>query len=127
MDNPSDGESNERTVGSLIRYQWKKFVNTDAYRALLEILNATRTDETLRDRVSDNLHEWNRALDTQSLSTYRSSLGDDEDVRLLTTMTRSFLRGLVIQDRYADDPSENIKLVERWIELVEPHLQLKKP
>ena len=113
------------TVRSLFLYSWKKFVNTEPYRALLEILNAARTDEDLRTRISDKLQAWNKAMDEQAVETYRSLGANDEDVKMLLTMTRSFMRGLVIQDRYGTDPSENVRLVERWSDLVAPLLEVR--
>jgi len=35
------------------------------------------------------------------------------------------LGGLIIQERYGVRPSENLKQVEKWIDLVEPRLKLK--
>lgn len=126
---PVRRDTPDPTVRSLFLYSWKKFVNTEPYRALLEILNAARTDENLRERISDKLQAWNKAMDEQAVETYRSlDVGNkvgDEDVKMLLTMTRSFMRGLVIQDRYGTDPSENVRLVERWIDLVVPLLEVR--
>lgn len=105
---------------------WKRMINTGGYRALLEILTASRTDKKLQERISDNLHRWNRAMDEQSTAAYQSTSRNDEDVRILLIMTRSLMRGLVIQDSYSEDPDENLKMVERWIELISPHLELRK-
>jgi len=38
-------------------------------------------------------------------------------------MNRSLMRGLVIQDRYVDDPSYNLRVVKRWIEIAAPLLR----
>ena len=122
---PVRRDTPDPTVRSLFLYSWKKFVNTEPYRALLEILNAARTDENLRQRISDKLQAWNKAMDEQAVETYRSIGVGNEDVKMLLTMTRSFMRGLVIQDRYGTDPSENIRLVERWIDLVAPLLEVR--
>ena len=104
---------------------WKRMTNTPAYRALLEILVAARTDEKLQDRISDNLHRWNKALDDQALVTFESVGGTDKDVVDLLTTTRSLMRGLVIQDRYSDDPSESAAHVERWAKLIAPQLKMR--
>jgi AcrR family transcriptional regulator len=123
---PVRQETPTPTVHSLFLYSWKKFVNTEPYRGLLEILNAARTDQALRDQISGKLQSWNKAMDDQAVETYRSLTDDDEDVKVLLTMTRSFMRGLVIQDRYGSDPSENIRLVERWIDLMTPLLEVRQ-
>jgi AcrR family transcriptional regulator len=123
---PLEKKQRPESVEQALLLTWKRMINTGGYRALLEILTAARTDQKLQDRISDNLHRWNRAMDEQSISAYQSKTRDDEDVKVLMTMTRSLMRGLVIQDRYAEDPASNIKMVERWIELVAPLLELRK-
>lgn len=114
------------SVEETLRQQWRRMMNTGPYRALLEILIAARTDRELQTRVSDNLLAWGRTHDRQSIERFRSVGRDDEDVRLLTTLTRSVMRGLVIQDQYVADPRENLKVLERWIELVAPLLELRR-
>ena len=113
-----------KTVAEAILYSWNKLVNTPPYRALLEILTAARTDTALKKRISLTLKDWNNTLDEQAIETYYSANGDEE-VRQLLAMTRSFLGGLIIQERYGVRPSENLKQVEKWIALVEPRLKLK--
>ena len=114
-----------RTVEEALMVSWKRMTNTPAYRALLEILVAARTDEKLQDRISDNLHRWNAALDEQSLVSFESVGGTDRDVVDLLTMSRSLMRGLVIQDRYSEDPKESDALVRRWAKLIAPQLKLR--
>lgn len=114
------------TVEDSLVIPWKRMTNTPAYRALLEILIAARTDKKLQDRISDDLHKWNDAMDEQSIATYRSVDGTDEDVVALLTMTRSLMRGLVIQDRYTDDPTESDAHVRRWAKLIAPQLAFRE-
>jgi hypothetical protein len=40
-------------------------------------------------------------------------------------MTRSFMRGLIIQERYKSDQKENLELVKRWIEMISTQLQMR--
>lgn len=118
--------SKPKTVEEALALSWKKMINTPAYRALLEILVAARTDKKLQVRISDNLHNWNKAMDEQSLENYQSVNGTDEDVVALLTMTRSLMRGLVIQDSYSEDPTENDRHVERWVKLIAPQLNFRQ-
>ena len=113
-----------KTVADAILYSWNKLVNTPPYRALLEILTAARTDKALKKRISLTLKDWNKTLDEQAIATYYSANGEEE-VRQLLAMTRSFLGGLIIQERYGVKSSENLKQVEKWIALIEPRLNLK--
>ncbi len=119
-------ESRPTTVEEALTLSWRRMTNTLGYRALLEILIAARTDEKLQQRISENLHRWNKAMDDQAVATYRAVDGTDEDVVALLTMTRSLMRGLVIQDRYSDDPSEIDQHVERWSRLIAPQLEFRE-
>lgn len=118
-------ESRPSDVETALKLSWRRMTNTPAYRALLEILIAARTDEKLQERISDNLHRWNKAMDEQAVETYRAVNGSDDDVVALLSMTRSLMRGLVIQDRYTDDPSEIEQHLDRWVQIIAPQLQLR--
>ena len=80
-------------------------INTSAYRALLEALNAARTDGKLRLRISAELLAWGKIwisshwIFTRAPIQLSSQQGDAEVVMLLN-MTRSFMRGLLIQEQY---------------------------
>ncbi|NRB01719.1 MAG: TetR/AcrR family transcriptional regulator [Rhodobacteraceae bacterium] len=123
---PDDDEDQPNTVEEMLLLTWVKFTNTGAYRALLEILCATRTDLKLRDRVSEKLKAWNAALDQQAMEVYRAKSGDDADTVAILTMSRAMMRGLVIQHSYSTDPEETLQLVQRWIALIAPMLELRK-
>lgn len=104
---------------------WKNLINTRPYLALLEILVAARTDKKLQARISDDLIRWGKALDEQGLTFWRSVNRTDEDVIDILNMTRSFMRGMVIQKRYHANEEENLRLVQRWIELISPEIELR--
>lgn len=123
---PSSPGKQPVSVEDALLIAWKKFVNTLPYRALMEILNAARTDSQLQIRIAEDLLRWGRLLDQQSLDTYESKSGDDEEVVMLMNMTRSFLRGLLIQERYGSDQASNLRYVKKWIELISPLLSLRK-
>ena len=100
---------------------------------MLEVLNAARTDRKLRLRISAELVAWGKNLDQQSLSIYQSAdhqqaaAAADAQVVMLLNMTRSFMRGLLTQEQYGVSPEETLSYVEKWIELIAPLLQLRKP
>lgn len=104
---------------------WTKYINTPAYRALLEILNAARTDDLLQTRIADELLDWGRALDEQSLEQYEAISGDDDEVVMLLNMTRSFMRGLLVQESYGNDRVKSLLYIKKWISLVSPLIQLR--
>jgi len=116
----------DESVEDSFRRLWLKLVNTAAYRALLEILNAARADTKLQARISENLLTWGRALDQYAVDTYESVNGDDEDVKALMNMTRSFMRGLIIQERYVANSKETATYIERWIAMIGPQLRMRR-
>ena len=44
---------------------------------------------------------------------------------MLLNMTRSFMRGLLIQEQYGVSPEETLSYVGKWIEMVAPMLALR--
>ena len=120
---PVDKEHPTEQVADDMRFLWERLVNTKEYRALLEILTASRTDQQLKKRISSTLHNWNQAIEQNSVDLYESVDRDDEDVRVLGIMQRVFMRGMLVQYQYSDDPEDLEKVVARFIELVAPHLR----
>jgi len=122
---PSDrkGAGQASNTADELMSAWVNLINTRQYQALLEILIAARTDKRLRERISPILQRWNARIDKQMVEKFKSVGRDDQDVQLLMVMNRSLMRGLVIQDRYMNDPAYALTVVKRWIELVSPLLQ----
>jgi AcrR family transcriptional regulator len=118
-----EGLSEQDIIRNELRSVWHDFINTGAYRALLEILVAARTDAQLRTRIEPMLHRYNEQLDQQYRQSYESISGDAAEVEMLLVMNRALMRGLVIQDRYVADPAYTARIVERWIELAAPLLR----
>jgi hypothetical protein len=92
----------------------------------MEVLNAARTDSALRQRIASDLVDWGQKLDQQSLARYRSVSGDAEEVVMLLNMTRSFMRGLLIQEQYGVTSATTADYVRKWIELIAPLMELKE-
>lgn len=104
---------------------WTKYINTPAYRALLEIFNAARTGDLLQTRIAGELLDWGRALDEQSLEQYEAISGDDDEVVMLLNMSRSFMRGLLVQESYGNDRVKSLLYVKKWISLITPLIKLR--
>ena len=115
-----------KSVEDALLEAWQRFINTPAYRALMEVLNAARTDAALRQRISSDLVDWGKKLDQQSLARYQSVSGNAEDVVMLLNMTRSFMRGLLIQEQYGVTAATTLNYVRKWIELIAPLLKLSE-
>lgn len=115
-----------KSVEEALLEAWQRFINTSAYRALMEVLNAARTDTALRQRIASDLVDWGQKLDQQSLSRYQAVSGNGEDVVMLLNMTRSFMRGLLIQEQYGATSAATLDYVRKWIELIAPLLELNE-
>ena len=119
------------SVDQALMNAWQRLINTSAYQALLEVLIAARTDRKLQLRISAQLLAWGKNLDQQSLDIYQSADAGlpaqegDAQVIMLLNMTRSFMRGLLIQEQYGVTPEQTLNYVAKWIELVAPLLALR--
>lgn len=120
-DNAGDAE----VIAANLRTNWTYYINTPQYRALLEILIASRTDRKLRSRITETLHEYHRQAVEHIATIYESASGKPEDAELLPVMSNIFFRGLLIQDQYSSDPRKQQRMAERWIEIVAPLLRPK--
>lgn len=114
-----------RSVDQVLTSFWTRFINTPAYRALMEILSAARTDKDLQKRLSAELVEWGRKMDEQSVQNFAAVSGDDDETIMLLNMTRSFMRGLLSQERYGVTAEQTSQYVKKWVELISPLLELK--
>ena len=127
----SSASQSYESVDSALLNAWQRLVNTSAYRALLEVLNAARIDRKLRLRISAELIAWGKNLDKQSLTIYQSvntqlpNHEGDAEVVMLLNMTRSFMRGLLTQEQYGVSPEETLTYVAKWVELIAPMLKLR--
>lgn len=120
--------SKKTKVGSVedqLMISWKRYINTPAYRALIEILGAARTDKALQLRISQDLLTWGQKLDEQTHDSYVAVSGDEAEAVMLLNMTRSFMRGLLIQERYGASQEQTSQYVAKWIELIAPLLKLR--
>ena len=113
------------TVEQALAIAWYRFIDTEPYRALMEVLTAARTDKTLRKRLGPDLVHWGKILDEQTLDTYEAVSGDDGEAAMLLKMTRSFMHGLLVQEAYGTTREQNRQYVDKWIELVAPMLKLR--
>ena len=127
----SSASQSYESVDSALLNAWQRLVNTSAYRALLEVLNAARIDRKLRLRIPAELVAWGKNLDKQSLTIYQSANEQlpthegDAEVVMLLNMTRSFMRGLLTQEQYGVSPEETLTYVAKWVELIAPMLKLR--
>jgi AcrR family transcriptional regulator len=122
---PLPEKSRPVSVEQALMNAWNRFINTPAYRALMEILGAARTDTNLQKRLSTELVSWGQRMDQQTLENYEAVSGDEAESIMLLNMTRSFMRGLLFQERYGVSQEQTTEYVKKWVELVSPLLKLK--
>ncbi|MCE8511960.1 TetR/AcrR family transcriptional regulator [Ruegeria pomeroyi] len=109
-------------VRDLITRAWGQVVNAAGGRAMVEILVACRTDAELYRLLETRLHDWDRQ---SRASVARAYIGADpapDDAELLWSMTRNFLRGLVLHERFVTDPAYLARMVERFAGMMESQL-----
>lgn len=101
---------------------WAKVLNTRQGRALVEILVAARTDAALHARIQPSLSAYNDQINVNIHALYRSATGDTDDIQVLWTICRTFLRGLHLQARFEDNPEQIQRLLNRFANIMEPHM-----
>ncbi len=99
---------------------WRRIVNTPEGRAFVEILIAARTDAALAARISPFLRDWDARIGAEIARVFRTPEGD---VARVWAICRTFLRGLVIHERFGADPEELTAMVERFADILAPHLE----
>ncbi|SET37615.1 TetR/AcrR family transcriptional regulator [Oceanicella actignis] len=103
---------------------WRRIVNTPEGRAFVEILVAARTDAALGARILPRLAAWEARVGAAVAQIFRTPEGDAARV---WAICRTFLRGLVIHERFVADPAELNAMVARFADIVAPHLQPAAP
>lgn len=107
-----------RTAEADILGLWHHVVNTPEGRALVEILVAARTDRTLHLRIAPSLRAYHHDINRGVLALYESVDRDDDDVAMLWSICRVFLRGLHMQERFETDPDATEKIMRRFAEII---------
>ena len=107
-----------------LRSLWGRMMNTRAYRALLEVLTAARTDRLLKARITPHLESSIQAIDQHFARRYDGLSADDErELALLLCANRCFMRGLLIEDQYGLSTAATEAVLTRWLDLLVPKLE----
>jgi len=113
------GAHGDDLTGELHRL-WARVINTREGRAVMEILVASRTDPPLRKRITPSLWDYNDTFNRNIANLYSAPSG--EDLALLWSICRSFMRGLHSQAPYEQDPEIITKMVDLFGRIMTPHL-----
>ena len=111
---------------ALLKESWRKVVNTPEGRAFVEIIVACRTDRALYHVLADDLHAWNEESALSASKLYRGSGPDEDDAALLWSICRTFIRGLVIHERFVSDPAHLARMMDRFAGIMSAHLLLRE-
>jgi AcrR family transcriptional regulator len=122
---PSKNLSQTDIIADL-RWLARNMTGTPKGRALSEVLLATRTDKKLQNRVGSRLRDWNAMLDEAVVAFYASPHGDDDDVRQIWMIARTFMRGLILQQPFTPDPNEIDRAINRFGRLIAPYLETRQ-
>lgn len=112
-------------VRAHLKWLWERLVRTPEGRSLMEILMAARTDKALGKRTAKSLIEWDARMGTAIVEVYESPDLDDADVVTLWAICRVFMRGMLAHERFTRNRAEETLIVDRFIELIAPHLKLR--
>lgn len=112
-------------VGALIRYYWQRIVNTREGRAFIEILIACRTDPDLQNALGSTFQDWEQEISDASAEMFVAANTSPNDVAILWSIARAFLRGLIVHGQFIDDPDHLDHMINRFSDLLSGALTLK--
>lgn len=108
----------------LMRYYWRRVVNTREGRAFVEILIASRTDPDLQEALGPLLAEWDAEIAAAARARFAHPSGDPEAAALLWSIARAFLRGLIVHRRFVDDPAHMERMIDQFADLMAGQLAI---
>jgi AcrR family transcriptional regulator len=115
-----------KPTDKLLMESWTKVANTPEGRAFVEIIVACRTDRQLYDVLADDLHDWNDQSSASLMELYRGSDEAEDDAALLWSICRTFIRGLVIHERFVSDPDYLARMMDRFAGIMSAHLFVRE-
>jgi len=114
-------------VYDLIMSSWSNIVNSSGGRAIVEILVACRTDADLFGLLEQSLKDWDKSNLNLIASQYASVSGDRDDTELLWSISRNFLRGLLLHEKFVSSPEYLTKMMGRFARMMESQLRVVSP
>ncbi|MCY6382473.1 TetR/AcrR family transcriptional regulator [Hoeflea prorocentri] len=120
-----DGESRPVAADDLLTGSWNDIVNTPEGRAFVEILVACRTDRDLYNVLCEDLLAWDAESAAAVSELYRGSGADEDDAALLWSICRTFLRGLLMHERFVSDPAYLNRMMDRFADIMNAHLLVR--
>lgn len=119
----TQGQDHAAAYGQIAQLLWSRVVNTAAGRAFVELMVAARTDPHLEQALKNALTQWDEDIDQQLRVTYPD---DPELMVMVWDLCRTYLRGLLIQARFAPDPAALQAKIDRFSQVVRQFVQYQK-
>jgi AcrR family transcriptional regulator len=112
-------------IAEFLMFYWRQIVNTREGRAFIEILIASRSDDELDAEIGPLLEDWDKEICKSAIDRFAATSGSDDDVMVLWSMARTFLRGLVIHSRFVNDPASLEDMVRRFGQMLAEELRFR--
>lgn len=120
------GQETPESVRVFLQDIWDNVVSTSGGRAMLEILMACRTDGHLQTALAPKLQEWDRTSLAATSKLFSGTMFEADDVELLWSIVRTFLRGLILHEQYVRSPDYIERMLDRFADLLEPRLSIRQ-
>lgn len=117
--------SSQGTLPELVRFYWRRIVNTPEGRAFVELLIACRTDADLHAALVDTFTAWEREIAEVTIATFESSGSAPDDAAILWSISRAFLRGLIVHGQFIDEADHIDRMIDRFADLLSGVLSFK--
>lgn len=98
----------------LIADSWAGQINSDWYKAMLEIFVAARTDDGLRLRLAPAIAAYSRDAEGGVAAFAAPQGADAGHMKFLIAASRCMLGGFLVQDALAMDKAEVTDFIARW-------------
>ena len=105
------------SFAEVVRRSWREQFLSDEYAALLEILTASRTDETLRRRITPALSHWREAIDAELTELLPATTRTAQDLDAIHSISRAMMTGLLVHDHLLKDDAHIDFVIDQWIAL----------
>lgn len=112
-------------VDEMLATSWEQIVNRPEGRAFVEILFACRTDADLNAALEARLFEWDAEVSAEITALYVGAAAEEDDAALLWSITRAFIRGLLIHERFVRDPAHLHRMMRRFAGLIAREMRLR--
>lgn len=99
---------------AVIQRSWREQFLSDEYGALLEILVAARTDDSLRKRLAPALRSWREAIEAELATLLPDDL-HKRDLAAVLTISRCLMTGLVVHDSLVEEDLSMRWAINDWL------------